>query len=176
MLPVASYKGISQSTHHTVCYNCLYILLYPLDLRPSKTETRSYLNFRLKILKIVIHAPLLQSYLTLCNPMDYSPPGSSVHGIFLARTLEWVATPSSRGSSKPRDWTREDGKSHTMQWKKPGTKIQMLLLLLSRSSRVRLFATPWTTAHQAPLPMGFSRQAYWSGLPLPSPRFRWAGS
>ena len=37
-------------------------------------------------------------------------------------------------------------------------------------SRVRLFTTPWTAAYQAPLPMGFSRQAYWSGLPLPSPK------
>ena len=36
-------------------------------------------------------------------------------------------------------------------------------------SRVQLFATPWTVAHQAPLPMGLSRQEYWSGLPLPSP-------
>jgi len=36
---------------------------------------------------------------------------------------------------------------------------------------VRLFATPWTAAHQAPLPMRFSRQEYWSGVPLPSPRF-----
>ena len=36
-------------------------------------------------------------------------------------------------------------------------------------SRVRLLATPWTAAYQAPLPMGFSRQEYWSGLPLPSP-------
>ena len=37
-------------------------------------------------------------------------------------------------------------------------------------SRVRLFETPWTAAYQAPLSMGFSRQEYWSGLPLPSPR------
>ena len=42
-------------------------------------------------------------------------------------------------------------------------------LLLSRFSRVQLLATPWTAAFQAPLPMGFSRQEYWSGLPLPSP-------
>ena len=42
---------------------------------------------------------------TLCNPMDCSPPGSSVHGISQARTLEWVATPFSRGSSQPRDQT-----------------------------------------------------------------------
>ena len=46
-----------------------------------------------------------QSCLTLCDPMDYSPPGSSIHGILQARTLEWVAVPSSRGSSQPRDQT-----------------------------------------------------------------------
>ena len=45
----------------------------------------------------------------------------------------------------------------------------LLLLLLSRFSRVRLCATPWTVAHQDPPSMGFSRQEYWSGLPLPSP-------
>ena len=48
----------------------------------------------------------LQSCLTLCNPMDCSPPGSSVHGILQARILEWVAMPSSRGSSQPRERTR----------------------------------------------------------------------
>ena len=48
-------------------------------------------------------AKSLQSCLTLCNPVYYSPPGSSVHGILQARILEWVAMPSSRGSSSPRD-------------------------------------------------------------------------
>ena len=47
-----------------------------------------------------------QSYLPLCNPMDYSPRASSVHGISQARVLEWVAISSSRGSSRPRDQTR----------------------------------------------------------------------
>ena len=47
-----------------------------------------------------------QSYPTLCNPMDCSPPGSSVHGIFQARILEWIAISFSRGSSQPRDQTR----------------------------------------------------------------------
>ena len=47
----------------------------------------------------------LQSRLTLCDPMDHSPPGSSVHGILQGRTLEWVAISSSRGSSQPRGWT-----------------------------------------------------------------------
>ena len=46
-----------------------------------------------------------QSCPTLCNSMDYSPPGSSVHGILQARTLEWVTIPFSRGSSQPRDWS-----------------------------------------------------------------------
>ena len=46
---------------------------------------------------------LTQLCLTLCDPMDCSPPGSSVHGIFQERILEWVAMPSSRGSSQPRD-------------------------------------------------------------------------
>ena len=50
-----------------------------------------------------VHA---KSRLTLCHPGDSSPPGSSVHGILQARTLEWVAMPSSRGSSQPRDQTQ----------------------------------------------------------------------
>ena len=53
-----------------------------------------------------VGAKLLQSYPTLCDPMDWSPPGSSVHGIPQAKVLEWVAMPSSRKSSQPRDQTR----------------------------------------------------------------------
>ena len=49
----------------------------------------------------LLHAQLLQSRLTLCNPMGCSPPGSSVQGILQARILEWVAMCSSRGSSWP---------------------------------------------------------------------------
>ena len=52
-----------------------------------------------------LRAKLLQSCPTLCNPVDCSPPGSSVHGILQARILEWVAVPFSRGPSWPRDWT-----------------------------------------------------------------------
>ena len=55
------------------------------------------------LLCVCMHAKSLQSCPALCNPMDCSPPGSSVHGILQARTLEWVAIPSSRGSSQPRD-------------------------------------------------------------------------
>ena len=48
-------------------------------------------------------------------------------------------------------------------------ELLLLLLLLSHFSRVRCLVTPWTAAHQAPPSMGFSRQEYWSGVPLPSP-------
>ena len=92
---------------------------------------------------------------TFCDPMDSSLPGSTVHGIFQARILEWVAVSFSRRSFQPRDWTQV-------------FRI-VLLLLLSRFNRVRLCATPLTAAHQAPPSLGFSRQEHWSGLPLPSP-------
>ena len=88
-------------------------------------------------------AKSLHSCLTLCNPIDGSPPGSPVPGILQARTLEWVAISF----------------SNAWKWK---VKVKTL-------SRVWLFATPWTTAYQAPQSMGLSRQEYWSGLPLPSP-------
>ena len=88
-------------------------------------------------------AKSLQSCPTLCNPIDGSPPGSPVPGILQARTLEWVAIAF----------------SNAWKWK---VKVKSL-------SRVQLFATPWTAAHQAPLSMGFSRQEYWSGVPLASP-------
>ena len=88
-------------------------------------------------------AKSLQSCLTLCDPIDGSPPGSPIPGILQARTLEWVAIAF----------------SNAWKWK---VKVKSL-------SRVRLLATPWTAAYQAPLPMGFSRQEYWSGVPLPSP-------
>ena len=62
-----------------------------------------------------VHAKSLQSCPTQCNPLDCSPPGSSVHGILQARILEWVAMPSSRGSSRPRDRTRESPVAPTLQ-------------------------------------------------------------
>ena len=85
----------------------------------------------------------LQSCPTLCDPIDCSPPGSPVPRILQARILEWVAISFSSA------W----------KWK---VKVKSL-------SCVWLLATPWTTAYQAPPSMGFSRQEYWSGVPLPSP-------
>ena len=55
--------------------------------------------------QVHMHMWVLTLSSTVCNPMDYSLPGSSVHGIYQARLLEWVAISSSRGSSQPRDWT-----------------------------------------------------------------------
>ena len=83
-----------------------------------------------------------QSCPTLWGPRDGSPPGSPVPGILQARALEWVAV------------------SFSNAWK---WKVKMKSL-----SRAWLLATPWTTAYQAPPSMGFSRQEYWSGVPLPS--------
>ena len=61
------------------------------------------MDYLLQVYSLCVHAKLLQSSLTLFDPMDCSPPGSSVHGILQARILEWVAMPSSRGSSQPRN-------------------------------------------------------------------------
>ena len=88
-------------------------------------------------------AKSLQLCLTLCDPMDGSPPGSPVPRILQARTLEWMAISF----------------SNAWKWK---VKVKSL-------SRIRLLATPWTAAYQAFPSMAFSRQEYWSGLPLPSP-------
>ena len=88
-------------------------------------------------------AKSLQSCPTLCDPRNGSPPGSPVPGILQARTLEWVAISF----------------SNAWEWK---VKVKSL-------SRIRLLATPWTAAYQAPPSLGFSRQEHWSGLPFPSP-------
>ena len=83
------------------------------------------------------------SHVWLCNPIDGSPPGSPISGILQSRALEWVAISS----------------SNAWKWK---VKVKSL-------NCVWLFSTPWTAAHQAPPSMGFSRQEYWRGVPLPCP-------
>ena len=88
-------------------------------------------------------AKSLQSCPTPCDSIDGSPPGSPIPGILQARTLEWVAISF----------------SNAWKWE---VKVKSL-------SRVPLLATPWTAAYQGPPSMGFSRQEYWSGVPLPSP-------
>ena len=87
-------------------------------------------------------AKSLQSCPTLCDPIDGSPQSSPIPGILQARTLEWVAISFSNAG----------------KWK---VRVNSL-------SRVRPLATPWTAAYQAPPSMRFSKQEYWSGVPLPS--------
>ena len=101
--------------------------------------------------------------------MDYTPPGSSVHGIFQAKILEWVAMSFSRGFSRPVSLASPALAAGFITAPPGKPQPGILLLLLSHFSRVRLFETPWTIPRQAPLSMGFSRQRYWSGLPFPSP-------
>ena len=103
-----------------------------------QTITSMWILQQVNIPAAAAAAKSLQSCLTLCNPIDGSPPGSPVPGILQARTLELVAISF----------------SNAYKWK---VKVKLL-------SRVRLSATPWTAAYQAPASMGFSRQEYWSGL------------
>ena len=88
-------------------------------------------------------AKSLQLCPTLCNPIDGSPSGSTIPGILQVRTLKRVAISF----------------SNAWKWK---VKVKSL-------SCVQLFTIPWTAAYQVPPSMGFSRQEYWSGVPLPSP-------
>ena len=149
--------------HSVISVLTVYILsLPPVFLSPSAQSVwavkRINLYIPLPLLKNTVLFPgvksqifaaaaaaakLLPSCPTLCDPIDGSPPGSPVPGILQARTLEWVAISF----------------SNAWKWKVKGKSFSCVWLL----------ATPWTTAYQAPPSMGFSRQEYWSGVPLPSP-------
>ena len=98
-------------------------------------------HFLPQCMKVKSESEVSQSCPTPSDPMDCSLPGSSIHGIFQARVLEWSAIAFSE--------------------EKPLEKWSL--------SCVRLFGTPWTVAYQAPLSLGFFRQEHWSGLPFPSP-------
>ena len=135
-------------------------------------------------------AKSLQSCPTLCDPKDSSPPGSPVPGILQARTLEWVAISFSSAWSEKWKWSRsvvsDSVWPHRRQptrlphpWDSPGKNTEVgshfhfqcmkWKVKVKSLSHARLFATPWTAAHQVPPSMGFSRQEHWSGVPLPSP-------
>ena len=146
---------------HKIPYVILLSLPFSINLTisPCSLEALICLSLILQILDVITFsficalmfqspspsaaAKSLQSCPTLCDPIDGSPPGSPVPEILQARTLEWVAI------------------SFSSAWKWE-VKVKSL-------SRVRPSATPWTVAFQAPPSMGFSRQEYWSGVPLPFP-------
>ena len=104
----------------------------------------NYISVSVLIWTAAAAAKSLQLCPTLCDPRDGSPPGSTVPGILQARTLEWVAFPSPMHESEKWKWS---------------------------CSVVSDLSTWWTIAYQALLSMGFSRQEYWSGVPLPSPKW-----
>ena len=119
--------------------SCLDIVFLPR----SKCLSISWLQSFSAVALAAAPAKSLQSCPTLCDPIDSSLPGSPIPGILQARTLEWVAISF----------------SNAWKWKVKAKSLSCVWLL----------ATPWTAAHQAPPSMGFSRQEYWSGVPLPSP-------
>ena len=100
-------------------------------------------HFVLRWFLLISAAKSLQLCLTRCDLLNCTPPGSPVPGLLQARILEWVAISF----------------SNAWKWK---VKVKSL-------SHVLLLVTPWTAAYQAPPSMEFSRQEYWSGVPLPSP-------
>ena len=121
-------------------------------------------HFLLQCMKVKSESEVAQSCPTLCHPVDCSLPGSSIHGILQARILGMPFPPSK--------YLPDPGLKpcllHLLHWQvgslplasRGKEKVKVKLL-----SRVRLFATPWTAAYQAPPSMEFSRQEYWSGVP-----------
>ena len=131
------------STHHPHLCLCVHMAFPLLLWWIGGPSAPMWPHLKLSVPAAAAAAKSLQSCPTLCDPIDGSPPGSPIPGILQARTLEWVAI------------------SFSNAWK---WRVKMKSL-----SHVWLFVTPWTAAHQAPPSMGFSRQEYWSGVPLPSP-------
>ena len=147
-------------------------LCNPIDRQPTRRprpwdspgkNTGVGCHFLLQCMKVKSESEVAQSCPTLRDPMDGSLPGSSVHGIFQARVLEWGAMAFSDNgillSHKKMEvvlfaatWI------HLEIIIQSEVKVKVKLL-----SRIRLFATLWTVSYQASLSMGFSKQEYWSG-------------
>ena len=137
-------KSVTVSTvFPSICHEFMRQVLSFLNVEFSLLNVEFSLSLRQSLVTFCLYAKLLQLCPTLCDPIDGSPLGSPIPGVRQARTLEWIAI------------------SFSNAWK---WKVKMKSL-----SHVWLLATPWTAAYQATLSMGFSRQEYWSGVPLPSP-------
>ena len=141
--PWFSQNDVNKDKYHLhtqwMCYRRGFLKLKRSDLVIGNKPGWNFA--RKEYIYYTAAAKSLQSCPTLRDPIDGSPPGSPVPGTLQARTLEWVAISFSNAG----------------KW----MKVKSL-------SRVRPSATPWTAAHQAPPSMGFSRQEYWSGVPLPT--------
>ena len=115
--------------------------LFCVSFNRGKLCSGSQLNFS-PVLSVIIRSyarvcVLAQLCPTLCKPVDCSPPGSSDHGIFQARILEWVAISSSRGSSWPREWTRFPCVScigRWIYWVNCSASLRLSCLLRSKES------------------------------------------
>ena len=129
------------------------LTLQPHGLQPTRLfhpwdkNTGVGCLFLLQCMKVESESEVTQSCLTLCDPMDCSLPGSSIHGIFPATVLEWGAIAFSSFQLATC--------LHTA--------VYMYLYVCQSLSRVQFFATPWAIVCQAPLSLEFSRQEYWSG-------------
>ena len=122
---------------------------------------------------IICFCLVTKSCLTLCDcdSMDCSLPGSSVHGISQARTLEWIVISFFRVSSKPWDGTHLSCFAGRFFTTEPGGKPYRnhVCVCVSRSVMSDFCSPMDFKAHEAPLSMEFSMQECWSRLPFPSP-------
>ena len=137
----ATVRGVTESPG---IIEWLTLSLSPIPFLPSTSTPTPHPVSRPLSITTSAAAASLQLCSTLCDPIEGSPPGSPIPGILQARTLEWVAISF----------------SNAWKWK---VKVKSL-------SHVRLFATPWTVAYQAPPSMGVSSQEYlhiYSHLLLP---------
>ena len=130
LLPICSFHLCSGFKHwkdwieHIIFTDSELDLSRPIFYSKFTAFILTSRSLQLFFIRIVILKPMLiivtcmhawvhaQACPTLCNPMDYSPPGSSVHGVFQARILKWVAISSARGSFWPRNQTRIPGLLH----------------------------------------------------------------
>ena len=163
-----------------------------MEMQPQRTDLRTRVGrgkkgwheWRVQHGSICSSVQIIaQSCPTLCDPMNRSAPGLPVHHQLPESPQTHV---HSVGDAIQPSYPLSDSQWKLVVWLrelKPGlcNNLLLLLLLLSRFSRVRHCATPQTAAHQAPLSLGFSRQEHWSGWPFPSPmheneKWKWSRS
>ena len=102
MLQMRCFSNLKVHLNHPESFKMLPVSKYIMSTKDTENFPSLYRNFWSEVKS----SQVTQSCPTLCDPVDYSPPGSSVHGILQARILEWVAISFSRGSSWPKDRTQ----------------------------------------------------------------------